>query len=183
MKTKKLFKINHSYRIFLLILTAFLFTNASASVNKIMSSEGDEEVARYLLIWDKEGGCVSFALEEHPRVTVDVADGLVNCVTTKQEIAFPIKDVHKYTLDANEGPSSGIADISEEEGQLRNHEGSLFFYNYKPGTSVGIYNLNGVVVSINNINNDGTLSISTQNLNAGIYLIKAGKITYKFTKR
>lgn len=181
MKTRQLFSKNHSYRLLLLILSVLLFTNVRASSIKAMDTEDNDDAARYLLVWNNDGSCTSFALTEHPCITVDVIQGLVNCVTRTEDINLPLNDIHKYTLDANDGSSAGISPATDEEGIFKNHAGNLFFYNYEPGTIIAIYNINGTAISTEKINSDGTLLISTAKLKRGIYLIKAGKITYKIT--
>lgn len=173
--------MNHSYRIFLIILCAFLFNKSNACTFKSMLSDGDKEIAKYLLIWDKYDNFVSFAISERPCITIDQAKGLVNCVTTKQDISFPIKDVHKYTMGNIDDVNTNISDAVREKGELRKSANAICFYNCEPGTVITIYDISGLQISSFKTDNDGFLEISTNNLQNGMYLIKLGKTTYKIT--
>lgn len=144
--------------------------------------KGKTEVVKYLLVWDKEGGFVSFPLEERPRIIADVANSKIRCITSKQEVEFPMADVHKYTLDADP-EHADVEEITPEEGTFRKDEYSLLFENYKPGTPVSVYLINGMAVTSDEIDADGRLSVSMLNWETGVYLVKVGSITYKIIRK
>ena len=176
------------------VVAAALCLSASASASVGAAAElgnapyacaqnDDDEVAKYFLVWDNEGGYVSFPLEERPRIVVDYEKSLVRCITRAQEVEFSLNEVHKYTLSYTSENAAVEEVAAEEEGTFSRNSGSLEFENYKPGTIISVYLINGMMVTSQKVDNDGRLSISMLDWEKGIYLIKAGSVTYKIIKK
>lgn len=156
---------------------------ASADVPCYVAADNDTEVVKYLSVWDNNGGSVSFPLSERPRIVTDVENAVIRCITGKEEVTFAMADVHKYTLEVNEGAPSGIEDIENGDGSFSRNPGSLEFENYEPGMKVSVYLVNGVMTGSYTTDNDGRLSIPTESWGTGIYLIKTDSVTYKIIKK
>lgn len=184
-------KLNH-YLKFLIVISILLLSKGAYAYTSVTNSEGlsscygmqaDKETVKYLLVWDKDGGCVSFPLEERPRIVTDPQLLLVTCTTQKQEITFSLNDVHKYTLDANDQHDASVEEVDENASGFHRNAGSIELYGFKPETRVSVYTVDGVLVCQNIINSDGCITLYTYNWSNGIYLIKIGNTTYKVTKK
>lgn len=139
---------------------------------------------KYLTVWTNDGGTTAFPLEEHPNLTFNAEEGSVLCKTSSQEISFLMNDVHKYTLDYLQNPTSGISVTpSKEEGNMVVQPSNLLFDGFAPNTVISVFAINGLLVDKQKTNADGRLSIQMNNWPGGIYIIKAGSVTYKITKK
>lgn len=183
MAKTKLFKMNHAYRIFLLLVSVCLFGNVRSAAMNDENSKPDVMDIKYFMVWDNAGGCVSFPISEHPRVIPDVVEATVKCVTDKEVISFSIYDVHKYTLEADESGKTFIEKVSDDKGKFNRNANTLYFNNFKPGTKVAVYTIDGTLISSYKIDDNGCLSFSVDNLGKGIYLINTSNVTYKIIKK
>ena len=137
----------------------------------------------YLLVWDRNGGSISFPLSERPNITFDVQQSKVNCVTKKQEISFSLQKVCKYTLEVHEDNVTGVEEKPIEKGQLSRGKDTILFTDFAPGTQVKIFAVNGTLVHSGQIDERGELSIQTSGWSNGIYVINAGISTFKIIKK
>lgn len=180
---KKRLKKNLAYGMLMFVLSVCFCNGSYASSSRDMQYAGDNEVPKYFIVWDNNGGTVSFALQERPCVTVDIENATVRCTTTKEEVNFLMDDVHKYTLDANPGEDTAVDEISSDEGEFGSSDHSFYFRNYTPGTRVNIYTMNGMLFKSYEIAGDGTLAVNAAYWGEGVYLINVGKVTYKIIKK
>lgn len=147
------------------------------------SADDKSEVVKYFIVWDNEGGFVSFPLEERPRIISDYQKQEIKCITSKQEVIFEMNEVHKYTLHADPDELMSIENVTEPEGSFHRDLNSFGFENFKPGSRVSVYTVNGMLMHSYNIDNDGKLTISTAGWGAGVYLIKTESVTYKVVRK
>lgn len=111
-----------------------------------------------LNIHQKSGGKVSYAFSEKP--IVSYTDAGIHLVTSTVEIDYPFSNLLKFTFEDSVTPIGTLCT-----------EGTK--------SEVNIYTVGGVLVKTTPA--DGTFS--TNDLPAGIYIIKNGTTTYKITKR
>ena len=119
-----------------------------------------------LVVHAKSGGEVSYALSEKPVVTYK---GDVLILTTESTtVEYPLADLQKFTFEET-------ADAVE----------SVRMNQPKGDGTVRIYNVSGTLVrTIQPSENGGSdARFSTQDLPAGIYIIKQGAQTYKIRKK
>ena len=119
-----------------------------------------------LVVHAKSGGEVSYALSEKPVVTYK---GDVLILTTESTtVEYPLADLQKFTFEET-------ADAVE----------SVSMNQPKGDGTVRIYNVSGTLVrTIQPSENNGSdTKFSTQDLPAGIYIIKQGTQTYKIRKK
>ena len=137
----------------------------------------------YLLVWDRNGGSISFPLSERPNITFDAEQSKVNCVTHKQEISFSLQEVYKYTLEVHEDNATGVEELPIEKGQLFREKNSILFMDFAPGSLVKVFAVNGILVHSGQIDGRGELSIPTTGWSNGVYVINAGNSTFKIIKK
>lgn len=153
------------------------------TVSSYYSEDDKAEVAKYLLVWDNQGGTIAFPLEERPRIVTDVKNQMIKFVTTKQVLALLMNEVHKYTLSATSGEDTAIDDAVSDEGSFGRNNNELIFQNFKTGSVVSVYTVNGMMIQSERVDADGRLTISMEGWNAGIYIIKTESATYKIIKK
>lgn len=137
---------------------------------------------KYINVWMNDGSAISFLLAEKPRITID--NNFVYCKTTEEELSFPIAQVHKYTLEANEYHSTGISNhIKVENAIIRYKDNTVFLDGLTPLSVIRIYNQGGMLVESCHIRNDGSSIISLENYKSGIYIIRINDISYKLIKK
>ena len=147
------------------------------------SADDKTEAVKFLLVWDNNGGFVTFPLEERPRIVSDYEMQTVKCITSKQEVSFSMGEVHKYTLHANPDDLLSVEKVTDPEGSFHRDVNSFGFENFEPGSRVSVYTINGMMLDSYEIDNDGRLTISTTGWGAGVYLIKTESVTYKVIKK
>ena len=119
-----------------------------------------------LVVHAKSGGEVSYALSEKPVVTYK---GDVLILTTESTtVEYPLADLQKLTFEETADAVESVS-MNQPRGD---------------GT-VRIYNVSGALLrTIQPSENDGSdTKFSTQDLPAGIYIIKQGTQTYKIRKK
>lgn len=156
-------------------------SNASAKINNGEPEKTKE--LKYIIVWDNDGGCISFPLEEMPRFEYNFEDSLVRCVTTSQMVDIPLKDVHKYTLDTGSGLPTSIDDVTPSEGRLVYDDSNIRLVNFKPGSQAVVYTADGALLSSFKINKEGCLSIMTNAWKAGVYVLNVNNVSYKIYKK
>lgn len=120
-------------------------------------------------------------LAEIPKITFDDIQMIVSTVDGN-DIVYPLDKVESYYFSAVQ---SGIEDIVSEDGApaLRVRSGSLSVKNLLPGSSVTLYNVQGIVVAGNYAGNDGVATVDTSSLDAGVYIVNYGECSTKIVKR
>lgn len=152
------------------------------TVQNNQRTDENKEVVKFLMVWDNEGSFVSFPLQERPRIVTDVRNNEIVCITSKQEVSFSLDEVHKYTLETD-SESASVENITSDNSSFSKEANSLGFENFKPGSHVYVYTLDGMVVGSYNINEEGSLTISMEGWNTGVYIIKTDSVTYKVVKK
>ena len=138
---------------------------------------------KYIVVWDNDGGCVSFALEENPRFEYDVDAMLVNCITSKQRVDIPLNEIHKYILDVNPGIPASIDEAVSEENKMSYGGDVIFLNDFTPDTDVLVFTEDGVITARYKTDVNGCLVISTEGWTSGVHVIKANKVSYKIYKK
>lgn len=157
---------------------------------KVVASNGLEAVCRvkvpvptyYVVVWFKDNEYVIFPFEEKPVVKYKEGEILID--TTKESLAFNQNDVLKVTLDNTSTPS-GVETVESDLllPSIMQHNNKIQFIGFAPDTKVRIYSINGQLIDILEIEDDGSLSLSSINMQRGVYIIQASDVTYKFIKK
>jgi len=134
--------------------------------------------AQRLVIWQKDGIKVSYNLDERPKTTFTTEDLVIT--TASATISYPLAKIQRYTY---EGGALSVQDI-KADGISISHEGDNVIVNgLANGKSVTVYSIDGKQLRAKRSDGSDSLTLSLANLPAGVYMIKADEITYKFLKR
>jgi len=134
--------------------------------------------AQRLVIWQKDGSKVSFNLDEQPKTTF-TADNLV-ITTATSTLNYPIAKIQRYTY---EGGTLSVQDV-KTGGIVISHEGDIITVKgLAIGKTVAVYRMDGTQLLTKRSDNSDHVVLSIGSLPAGVYMIKADEITYKFLKR
>lgn len=132
----------------------------------------------YLHLWQKDGACVSFMLNEHPRSHVRGEEMILE--TNTQTIAYKLTDIQKLTFGDD---GTGIQEI-DTDSQLGIAIGNdIKITGAMPNTPVVIFGINGSVMGRYKTDGLGSLSIPYSQFSAGVVLINVGGVTYKMMTR
>ncbi|MCI7011203.1 MAG: Ig-like domain-containing protein [Prevotella sp.] len=138
----------------------------------------------YLLLWNHDGSKTSIRLAEHPNIQFDTVNKTILCTTRKREIEFHMEDLYKYTLEVEDKGTSGInAPHNTTEKAFCMNDNTITISGCKLGSVVKIYKIDGKLIETYKTDNNGAISVPTDNWNQGVYVIKNGSITYKIMKK
>lgn len=142
----------------------------------IMGSE--TTLAQRLVIWQKNGTKVSYNLDERPKTTFTAEDLVITTATAT--ISYPLVKIQRYTY---EGGTLSVQYV-KADGISISHEGdNVIVKGLTNGKSVTVYSIDGKQLKTKCSDGSDSLTLSLANLPAGVYMIKADEITYKFLKR
>lgn len=151
----------------------FLFLFAT-----ILASAGVKN-ATTLCVVDNTGATLSFALQERPQMQF-VGNYVV--VRTSEIKLLQFRNLVKaYFIDENNDPDA-IKNATQCDGQVSLQPNAIHLAGFKPFIPVHIYEINGNLARKMQINADGALTLSLDDLNTGIYVVKAGETVFKIAK-
>lgn len=135
-------------------------------------------MAQRLVIWQKDGSKVSYNLDERPKTTFTTDELVITTATTT--INYPLAKIQRYTY---EGGSLSVRDV-KTDGITISHEGDVIIVKgLVMGKSVAVYSVDGIQRLVKRSDGSDYLTLSLAKLPAGVYMIKADEINYKFLKR
>ena len=132
----------------------------------------------YLLLWLKDGRQEQYRLQTRPRITY--ADGQLWVHSSEVSIGYPAEEVRKYTIggDAAIRVPTGISDV-----EASRPDDWCQMAKARPGSKILVYDVNGHLLTMGIVAQDGTYQYSLDVYPAGIYLIKTETTTIKIIKR
>lgn len=134
--------------------------------------------AQQLVVWQKDGSKVSYKLDEEPITTFTTTDLVITTKTAT--INYPLPTIYRYSY---EGVSSGVDD-AKADGISISHDGNkIIVKGLASGKTAAVYSVDGIQLQAKCSNGSDRLVLSLNQLPAGVYVIKADEITYKFTKK
>ena len=134
--------------------------------------------AQRLVVLQKDGSKVSYDLDELPITTFTKEDLVITTKTT--QISYPMATIYRYTY---EDVPEGVNDV-KNGGISISHDGDNIVVNgLGNGRSVTVYSVDGIQLLEKRSDGSKRTILSHSKLPAGVYVIKADNITYKFTKR
>lgn len=133
-----------------------------------------------LVVNTTDGRKLVYPLDQKPKVTFSDT-GLI-LTTSSTEITLPRENVKTFSYDRV--PLSGIdapaTDICAAQFPA---DGTLYVAGCEPGAPVNVFSVEGVLLYSVTADDRGSASIAAKNLGTGIYLVKAGDMSYKILKR
>ena len=177
MKKLHSFKIGRACKLMLVMLGVFFVSHSAVSAD----TAGPEDM-KYIIVWDNDGGRISFPLEENPTFKYKIDESVVSCITTSNTIDLPLNDVRKYTLDTQPVTPTSIED-AESEGRMSYKSDRIYLSNFKAYTVAGIYTADGTMVGSYKADAEGSLTIPMGNWTSGVYVVKVNNVSYKIYKK
>ena len=134
--------------------------------------------AQRLVVWQKDGSKVSYDLDEVPMTTFTTTDLVITTKTAT--INYPLSTIHRYTY---EGLPSSVTNATADGISISHDGNNIIIKGLASGKTAAVHSMDGIRLWANRANGSDRLVLSLSQLPAGVYIIKADNITYKFTKR
>ncbi len=154
----------------LLVLLFMLIPVSTKAANPVIT----------LVVLTKDKAEHYFALTDKPKVTFSGKKLKVTCSKASASATFTLADVVRFTYKKLD--PTGIDELVEDPASLNFEDGVLVISNLKANASVGVYTLDGKPVKQLHAARTGTFRLSLSELPSGVYIVKAGTITYKIAK-
>lgn len=160
-------------RILILILTI------SASVTFHTYAQ-QQDLSIGLFVTTMEGKTITYPLDNLPTVTF--SNGNMNIKTTLTEITMPMAGVRTFSY--GEIDPAGVESMADGiSGAWITLGGDIVVAGEPAGATVTVYAADGRLVAMTKSSSPHQTEISGDTLPAGVYIIKAGNVTYKILKR
>ena len=157
----------------ILLLLLILMVNGQWSM-----INGGVKDATTLCIEDKTGAVLKFSLASRPKITFR---GNYTVVQADEVKLLQFRNLSRAWFEA-EDPDAVNSQCSMLNAQCSMANGLWSFSGFKPLTRVLIYTVNGTLVQKAQTDTSGRLQLSTADLPTGIYVVKAGKMSFKMAK-
>jgi hypothetical protein len=115
---------------------------------------------------------VAVALADNPVITY--ANDQLVITTAEKQVEFPVADITGYSFLESEPTAIKNIKVDREHKQ-----GMVAFDHLKEGITVMLYNAKGEQVRTTKAQADGTAVIDMHGLAKGVYVIRAGKLSFK----
>lgn len=115
---------------------------------------------------------VAVALADNPVITY--ANDQLVITTAEKQVEFPVADIMGYSFLESEPTAIKNIKVDREHKQ-----GMVAFDHLKEGITVMLYNAKGEQVRTTKAQADGTAVIDMHGLAKGVYVIRAGKLSFK----
>ena len=145
-----------------------------AAITATMASADD----MVLHVWQTDGQVLKIKLDQEPTTSYD--DGQLVITTLTNTLSFPLENVKRYTYANN---ASGLDALNATEVTFSGDGETITLTGLKPGTEVALYNVAGQMLHSTVADSSNRVSATVSNLPTGVYVVKAGNITYKITKQ
>ena len=146
-------------------LDAYMSAKVWKDFFNIVESNDDAGKTALLIVHQKNGEKTTFAFSDSPKVVKK--DDVLLLTTSKISVEYPLGDVDKFTFDfvATSIKELQIATENVTDGRIL------------------VYDTLGHLVKTFNANDNNKVSLNTDELPSGIYIVKSGTNSYKILKR
>jgi len=130
----------------------------------------------------KSGATVTWQLSEQPEV--EMVQGQFAITAAKTTVFYNAEDVLRFAINKSETAIKGID--SEESASatiLQASAGRLVISGCKAGEELAVYSIDGRQVLTGKSDSTGTLTLSTDALPTGVYIMKSQSVNLKFAKQ
>lgn len=131
-----------------------------------------------LIVLTKDKALHQFLLSDKPTVTFEGNNLKVK--VSKNTATFALTDVIRFNYKKVD--PTGIDEPVAEPTELGFEDGVLVISNIKAGTIVSVFTLDGKPIRQMKPARTGTYRLNLSQLPSGVYVVKAGTITYKIAK-
>ena len=154
----------------LLVMLLMLIPTSMKAANPVVT----------LIVLTKDKAEHYFALNDKPQVSFEGKNLKVTCSKASASATFARADVVRFTYKKMD--PTGIDELVEDPTTLNFENGVLIISQLKANSTVGVFTLDGKPVKQLKATRTGTFRLNLSELPSGVYLVKAGTITYKIAK-
>ena len=133
-----------------------------------------------LVVWQKSGEKAYFDLNKLPETSF--GGGVLTIKSSSATISYQLSNIVRYTYE-NVTPTGIESMPSAYTVRISEYGEAVSFQNLKPGTTVRLYDLGGILLEQRTADDLGPLTITTENRPSGVYIVKANNETIKLLKR
>ena len=138
--------------------------------------------AKWCLVVESAAGETAIGASQKP-VIKTVADGY-ELRYGEQVTAFTWSELKKVTVRETEPTTTAVEEVKAvAEPSFRLAPGEIAISGAEPGSLAQVYALGGRQVLSARVGQDGSVSLSTTGLKAGIYIVKTNKSSFKIVKK
>ena len=139
--------------------------------------------AQWCLVVESAGGeTIAIAASQKP-VIKTVADGY-ELRYGEQVTAFTWSELKKVTVRETEPTTTAVEEVKAvAEPSFRLAPGEIAISGAEPGSLAQVFAVGGRMVLSARVGQDGSVSLSTTGLKAGIYIVKTNKSSFKIVKK
>ena len=135
-----------------------------------------------LVVESAAGETIAIGADQKP-VIKTVADGY-ELRYGEQVTAFTWSELKKVTVRETEPTTTAVEEVKAvAEPSFRLAPGEIAISGAEPGSLAQVYALGGRQVLSARVGQDGSVSLSTTGLKAGIYIVKTNKSSFKIVKK
>ena len=156
-------------------LVILFLTLATASVGSLRA----QAVADCVVVETTGGERMEYLLSDLPRITQS-ADA-VTLTTSNTSVELSAESISKVYL-ATSSPTT-VLKVKGPAGSAQLKESQLFLSGYQPGERVSLFHADGRLLQHRSIGDDGTLTLSLEQLPSGIYIVKTNHQSIKIIKK
>lgn len=138
------------------------------------------EYTHSVLVNLKEGDNVAYKFEETPVAQIDGDNLKITLGTTGQSVLYPFADVVNLTFNKEVSGVAGVNDDATATFGLSSE--TLEATGLTAGTEISVFDAGGALRVRGTANDNGYAAVYVGNLDKGVYLVKAGKHTFKFIR-
>ena len=134
-----------------------------------------------IVVCQKDGTVAKFAFTEKPVVTYSAGELVMT--TNKTSVQYPMNRLLKIYFDVAEVPDGIDVEVTQpEDVQFAFRDGALVVSGGEAGAIVNLYRLDGVSAGQFRLDSNGSVTISTDRLSRGVYIVKTKQFSFKFRK-
>lgn len=126
----------------------------------------------------KNGENVEYKFEDEPVASFDGENLVMNVI--EQHISYPMADIVNLTIGKTE-KESGVADVKADMTVFVSRD-AVTIAGLEEGETVAVYDMAGMAVVGGKTDAAGNFSASLSELPKGVYIVKAGKNSFKFIR-
>ncbi|MBP3227378.1 MAG: leucine-rich repeat protein [Bacteroidaceae bacterium] len=141
----------------------------------------DETIGTELVLLMKDGTTHSVNLVAEPVLTIDGAN--LNIVGIWVKLSLPLADVVRYTFEPYD--ITGIEELRDDnpDADLAFDGDAISVRGLAEGSRLAVYDVKGLLHRSTTATANGTAALSLSGLPTGMYIVKAGEVSYKVYKK
>ena len=132
-----------------------------------------QDMTTALVLERTDGTKAMFLLSDKPVISINRDE--LTAKTSKETVTVPIVDLLDYHFIKGQSVIEGV----KVDNGFTMRDGMVRFTNLKTGGRVALYTLDGTVISIVSVPEDGRVDLDLRTLEQGIIIIRTDNCSYK----